>query len=145
MGVLDAPYQTPNKFAAWSAKQNMCVEQMFGGTAKETNCLRTSRRSSPKIRKRRALQLIKPGGSLVSSVVAPSKELAAARSIHTTFFIVRITAGHLTRIAHLFDSGKIRPNIGTVLPLSRAREAHEMLAGSLVHARGKIVFDVTSS
>jgi NADPH:quinone reductase-like Zn-dependent oxidoreductase len=61
------------------------------------------------------------------------------------FFIVSVTSGELTQIAHLFDSGKIRTEVGTVLPLSRAREAHEMLSGSLAHARGKIVLEPVSS
>jgi NADPH:quinone reductase-like Zn-dependent oxidoreductase len=94
---------------------------------------------------KRAFQLIKPGGSLISSVAAPSKELAAAGGIRTVFFIVRVTAGELTQIAHLFDSAKIRTEIGAVLPLARAREAHEMLSGSLAHARGKIVLEIIGS
>lgn len=92
----------------------------------------------------KAFQLIKPGGILVSSVSAPSQELASARGVRTAYFIVRVTSGELTRIAQLFDSGKLSTDVGTVLPLSRARDAHEMLAGSIPHARGKIVFDLTN-
>jgi NADPH:quinone reductase-like Zn-dependent oxidoreductase len=38
----------------------------------------------------------------------------------------------------MFDAGKLKTDVGTVLPLSQARKAHEMLAGA-PHARGKIV------
>jgi len=46
------------------------------------------------------------------------------------------TAETLTEIARLVEAGALRPVIGQVLPLSRAREAHELLAG---HHVGKIV------
>jgi NADPH:quinone reductase-like Zn-dependent oxidoreductase len=86
-----------------------------------------------------ALRCVKPGGVLVSAVSKPSQELAAARGVRAEFILVNVTSADLTRIAGLFDSGKLTSNVGTVLPLSRAREAHEMLAGTLPHPRGKIV------
>jgi NADPH:quinone reductase-like Zn-dependent oxidoreductase len=61
------------------------------------------------------------------------------------FFIVNVTGTDLTRLAQLFDSGKLTTDVGTVFPLSRARDAHEMLAGALPHAGGKIVFDLVQS
>jgi NADPH:quinone reductase-like Zn-dependent oxidoreductase len=41
------------------------------------------------------------------------------------------------------DDGTLRTNLGVVLGLADARKAHEMLAGTLAHPRGKIVLDVT--
>ncbi len=35
----------------------------------------------------------------------------------------------LTEVARLVEAGELRPVVGQVLPLARAREAHEMLAG----------------
>lgn len=42
----------------------------------------------------------------------------------------------LTEVAHLVEQGAVRPVIGAVVPLSQAREAHELLAA---HHYGKIV------
>ena len=42
----------------------------------------------------------------------------------------------LTEVAHLVEQGAVRPVIGAVVPLSQAREAHELLAA---HHFGKIV------
>jgi NADPH:quinone reductase-like Zn-dependent oxidoreductase len=42
----------------------------------------------------------------------------------------------LTDVARLVETGELRPVVGRVLPLARAREAHELLAG---HHFGKIV------
>ena len=38
--------------------------------------------------------------------------------------------------------GQLTTNVGEVLPLAKARDAHEMLAGERGHARGKIVLRV---
>jgi NADPH:quinone reductase-like Zn-dependent oxidoreductase len=49
----------------------------------------------------------------------------------------------LNTIAEQFDSGKLVPQVGTVLPLEDAQAAHAMLAGA-PHARGKIVLSVAA-
>jgi NADPH:quinone reductase-like Zn-dependent oxidoreductase len=41
----------------------------------------------------------------------------------------------------MFDSGNMITNVETVLPLEKARVAHEMLAGA-PHKRGKIVLNI---
>jgi NADPH:quinone reductase-like Zn-dependent oxidoreductase len=92
---------------------------------------------------RRAFGVIKPAGVLVSSVSTPSQELAQAYGIRVAYFIVRVSSKQLTRIAQLVDDGTLRTNLGVVLGLADARKAHEMLAGTLAHPRGKIVLDVT--
>ncbi len=45
----------------------------------------------------------------------------------------------LAEIAGLFERKQLTIPVGSVLPLSDARAAHEMLAGSRPHLRGKIV------
>ncbi len=92
---------------------------------------------------RRAFGLIKPAGILVSSVSPPSQELAQTYGIRVAFFIVRVSSDQLTRIAQLVDDGTLKTQLGVVLSLADARKAHEMLAGTLAHPRGKIVLDVT--
>jgi NADPH:quinone reductase-like Zn-dependent oxidoreductase len=46
----------------------------------------------------------------------------------------------LAELATLVDSGKIKPMVEKVLPLSEARQAHEL--NETGHARGKIVLKV---
>ncbi|TME13063.1 MAG: zinc-binding dehydrogenase [Chloroflexi bacterium] len=46
----------------------------------------------------------------------------------------------MIQIGALIDTGRIRPIIETVLPLSQARQAYEQGAGG--HTRGKIVLRV---
>ena len=87
----------------------------------------------------RSLKLLKPGGILVSSVSSADREKAAEYGVIAAYFVVSITTGDLDAIAALLDAGEVTPAVGIVLPLSRAREAHEMLAGIASHPRGKIV------
>jgi NADPH:quinone reductase-like Zn-dependent oxidoreductase len=92
---------------------------------------------------RRAFGVIKPAGILVSSISTPSQELAQTYGIRVAYFIVRVSSKQLTRIAQLVDDGTLRTDLGVVLGLADVRKAHEMLAGTLAHPRGKIVLDVT--
>jgi NADPH:quinone reductase-like Zn-dependent oxidoreductase len=90
----------------------------------------------------RSLQVLKAGGILVS-VVSPTS-LPSNSNVRTAFFYVEVTTDRLNTISKLFDSKKLSPQVGTVLPISQVRTAHEMLAGK-PHARGKIVLQVATS
>ncbi len=89
----------------------------------------------------RSFEVLKPGGVLVSSVSMPYQGKAARHSVRGVFFLVDVTSESLTQIAELIDSGQIVTHVGEVLPLAKARLAHEMLAGK-PHKRGKIVLAV---
>jgi NADPH:quinone reductase-like Zn-dependent oxidoreductase len=90
----------------------------------------------------RSLNILKPGGILVSVVSEPMPvEAAAKKGIKTAFFLVDVTTARLNIVSQLFDSGKLHAQVGTVLELGEARIAHQMLAGA-AHARGKIVLNV---
>ncbi len=89
----------------------------------------------------RSFEVLKPGGVLVSSVSMPDQGKAARHSVRGVFFLVDVTSESLTQIAELIDSGQIVTHVGEVLPLAKARLAHEMLAGK-PHKRGKIVLAV---
>jgi len=92
----------------------------------------------------RSMRILKPGGMLVSVVSTPiPKESGAEDGAKAVFFIAEVTTARLNKISELFDSGKLAPQVGTVLPLQDARTAHEMLAGA-AHARGKIVLNVAA-
>jgi NADPH:quinone reductase-like Zn-dependent oxidoreductase len=90
----------------------------------------------------RALHVLNVGGILVSSVSETS--LPSSSSVRTVFFYVDVTTDWLNAISKLFDSEKLSPQVGTVLPLSQVRTAHEMLAGK-PHKRGKIVLQISTS
>ena len=60
--------------------------------------------------------------------------------VRSVWFIVKPSRDQLIEIGELIDTGKIRPIIDTVLPLSQARQAYEQ--GARRHTRGKIVLRV---
>ena len=86
--------------------------------------------------------LLKPGGILVSAVSRPSKLLAQQKRVRVDFFIVDVNATQLARLAQMHADKQLIVPVGSVLPLAEARAAHEMLAGTRAHNRGKIVLRV---
>jgi NADPH:quinone reductase-like Zn-dependent oxidoreductase len=92
-----------------------------------------------------AFGVIKRGGIVVSSVSPPSQELAQTHGVRAASFIVRVSSDQLAQIAKLIDEGTVKTDVGVVLSLADARKAHEMLAGTLAHPRGKIVLEVSPS
>lgn len=89
----------------------------------------------------RSLRVLKAGGILVS-VVSPVPDDDQRRyGVRAAYFIVDITTALLSKITELFDGGRLLTDVGTVLPLSDARLAHEMLGGA-PHKRGKIVLRI---
>lgn len=89
----------------------------------------------------RSLGLLGSEGMLVSAASPIPGEMAKRYGKRAVFFLVDVTTERLRKIGELFESGALRPHVGTVLPLAEARVAHEMLGGA-PHARGKIVLDV---
>jgi NADPH:quinone reductase-like Zn-dependent oxidoreductase len=86
--------------------------------------------------------MVKPGGIVVSSVSRPSPLLAQRRHVRAAHFIVEVNTAQLTRLADMHGSKELVIPVGSVLPLAEARAAHEMLAGTRAHKRGKIVLHV---
>jgi NADPH:quinone reductase-like Zn-dependent oxidoreductase len=93
----------------------------------------------------RSFQVLRRGGKLISAVSRPDQDLAKRYGVEASFFLVDVTSQYLTMIARLFDSGKLRTNVGAVLPLADAREAHLMLEHVRPQPKGKIVLDVGAS
>ncbi len=93
---------------------------------------------------RASFDALKRGGRLISSVSPPDADLATEHGVRVGFFLVSVTTEGLERISKLIDSGTLRVNVGSVLPLAQARVAHEMLAGTVAHPPGKIVLEVQS-
>ena len=93
----------------------------------------------------RSFQVLRRGGKLISAVSSPDQDLAERYGIKATFFLVNVTSQYLTEIARLIDGGKLRTNVGAVLPLADAREAHLMLERVRPQPKGKIVLAVAAS
>jgi NADPH:quinone reductase-like Zn-dependent oxidoreductase len=115
MGPLDAPDRVP-------AGSMDAVLDLVGGDAQ-----------------RHALRALKPGKTLVSAVSEPDQKACADLGVSGAFILVDVTSRALQVLADQFDRGSLRTNVGTVLPLSEARTAHQMMEGILPRPAGKIV------
>ena len=91
--------------------------------------------------RKRSFGIVKPGGILVSVVSEPMPERHQSNGVRAVFFLVEVTTARLDKITELFNRGKLVTRVGTILPLERARTAHEMLGGA-PHKGGKIVLNV---
>lgn len=92
----------------------------------------------------RSLDTLRPGGLLVAvpSGVSPELlELAKARGLRATAFLVEPDGHALARIGGLFDAGEVVVEVEDVLPLERAADAHRRLQEH--RTRGKLVLRVT--
>ena len=89
----------------------------------------------------RSYGVLKRGGILVSSAAQPSEEKAQQHGVRARFFLVEVTTERLKKIGELIDAGELDTEVGEVLWLDEARQAHEMLEGA-PHRRGKIVIKV---
>jgi len=83
----------------------------------------------------RCVARLKPGGKLVTSVSTQPLPAGAV------FFYAEVTTARLQTLTTLFDAGRITARVGSILPLSEARQAQAMLAGS-PHKSGKIVLRI---
>jgi NADPH:quinone reductase-like Zn-dependent oxidoreductase len=80
----------------------------------------------------RCVAALRPGGKLVTVVSTQSLPAGAV------FFYAEVTKERLQTLTTLFDEGRITARVGSILPLSEARQAQTMLAGA-PHKYGKIV------
>lgn len=87
----------------------------------------------------RSFRTLKPGGILVS--VVSTDPLPKHHNVRVVSFYAEVTTARLDNISRWFDRAQLVTAVGTVLPLEKARTAHEMLAGA-PHKRGKIVLSV---
>lgn len=88
----------------------------------------------------RSWDILKPGGTLVSTVGRPSEEVARARGVRGASLTMQPNCEQLMEIACLIDSGKVKSIVQNVFALEEARKAHEL--GEEGHTRGKIVLRV---
>jgi len=88
----------------------------------------------------RSYGVIKKGGIVMSLVARPDPVELEKRGIRGAAISVHPDAEDLAEIAHLIDTGKIKPIVTQVLPLSDAIAAQQQAATH--HTRGKIVLRI---
>jgi len=99
----------------------------------------------------RSWQVLRKGGKLVSvasqdlpttfdKLQAHFKEKGDSYGVDATWFILHPNRDQLIKIGDLIDSGRVKPVVDTILPLSQASQAYDGAKG--VHKRGKIVLRV---
>ncbi len=89
---------------------------------------------------KRSLEVLKPGGRLITTLMPQYKAEAEAKSIHMEGYMAQSDPKDLEQIAKLVDDGKIKPYISHTFMLAEAKDAQEM--GEHGHAKGKIVIKV---
>jgi NADPH:quinone reductase-like Zn-dependent oxidoreductase len=86
------------------------------------------------------LEVLKPGGILVSTVGLKDEEAIKAKGIQGIKYMALSVPADLEQLASLADEGKLKPVIQQVLPLTDIRKAHEIIEKG--HVRGKIVITI---
>ena len=89
----------------------------------------------------RSFAVLRPGGVLCSAVAQPDQARAAERGVRALFMLVDVNTAALVEIGRLLATGRLRTNVGEILPLDQAVLAHRMLEGA-PHKPGKIVLRV---
>jgi len=85
----------------------------------------------------RSLEVLEPGGILVSIVEEPDAEQAAERGVRARFVFVEPDGEHLAMLAREVDRGRLKAHVGRMFPLADAARAHEESQSG--HVRGKLV------
>jgi NADPH:quinone reductase-like Zn-dependent oxidoreductase len=83
-----------------------------------------------------SLQVLKPGGILVSISADPMELEAAQQGKFAMRFMMQPNSNELARLAELIDNGTIHPVIDALVPLEEAKDAMAMLQKG--HTYGKL-------
>jgi NADPH:quinone reductase-like Zn-dependent oxidoreductase len=89
------------------------------------------------------LPLVVNGGKAISIATLfnqSDKDFAAEHQITLDFFFSDPCGHILAKITRLVEQGKIKSVVGTVFPLEKASNAHELIETK--HARGKIILQI---
>ena len=87
-----------------------------------------------------AVNLVRPGGRLITLSAPAAAELSEGRDLEIIFFIVDADPEQLAKIAALLNEGKLRSIVAGVYPLERGRSAYE--DGPSAKKPGKVVISV---
>jgi NADPH:quinone reductase-like Zn-dependent oxidoreductase len=86
-------------------------------------------------------QVLKPGGLLVSTVQPPKPPVNAPAGVQGKIIGVQPNADSLRAITAFIDSGQLKTLVQQIIPLSEARQAHELLEAGLSKP-GKVILQV---
>jgi len=89
----------------------------------------------------RSMQILKPGGTLVSIVEEPPVVLAETLGIRAIKNQVFPTSAHLQAIVQLIDAGQVKATIRRTFALAEAPRAHEL--SETGHGQGRIVLHIS--
>ena len=91
----------------------------------------------------KSLQVLKPGGILVSTVGIQDEAALKAKGIRGAQYMTHPSADNLQALTQLVDTDKIRPIVSSIFPLKEIEEADRISEGG--HTRGKVVLMVYPS
>lgn len=92
----------------------------------------------------RSWECLRKGGVLISIVGISEEDLISAKNlgVRGKLTLVVPSSKQLETIGKLIDQGKVKPFIGSILPLERIKEAHTLSQSG--HAKGKIVIRIAN-
>jgi NADPH:quinone reductase-like Zn-dependent oxidoreductase len=88
----------------------------------------------------RSLEVVRPGGRLVSVISPPDPALAAARHVVPDYVFISPSVRDLDALGALVASGRLRPHVERIYPLEAAAEAQ--IASQAGHVHGKLVLNL---
>lgn len=88
----------------------------------------------------KSYQVVKPGGTLVSTVAPPDEALMEQYGVKAIIQSTKVNRERLTKLAELVDQGAIKVNVDKVFPLDEAAEALAYIQDG--NHKGKVVLRV---
>jgi NADPH:quinone reductase-like Zn-dependent oxidoreductase len=85
-------------------------------------------------------KVLKEGGILVSICNKPSEEIASQYKVRSGYIFVQPNSRILETLAHLINTGKLKPVVGCIFSLDEIKEAQDLSQSG--RAKGKIVIKV---
>jgi NADPH:quinone reductase-like Zn-dependent oxidoreductase len=85
----------------------------------------------------RSWKLLKPGGTLVSTLTEPSQEMAKRLGVRALRYTVQADGGELAEIVSLVTSGQVKPHVEQTYPLREAARGLDAVEHG--HSVGKTV------
>jgi len=90
----------------------------------------------------RSWDVLKRGGTLVSTLKEPSQDKARAMRVRAMRYTVKENGGELEEIGRLIDAGKVKPRITKTFQLADAANAQQFVEEG--HTEGKVVLKIAA-
>ncbi|HET6984494.1 MAG TPA: NADP-dependent oxidoreductase [Myxococcaceae bacterium] len=91
---------------------------------------------------RAALRLLRPGGTLVSSVEVPEPASVGRKDVSARWVAGDVTSARLGFLSRWIDAGWVAVSLGEVMPLRDAKIAHRKIEALAPHGPGRIVLRI---